>query len=369
MNYVNDVNELASVKQPRALIMVNSILIDSGIESATVTNNRYASADTFEVRFNAKDLPGARNLNWFTEELEILVNIYAGFPSNVDNFNERDLDLLIYGRTDRVSFDVETGVLTLSGRDLTSLLIDTKTSEHFANQKSSDIALMLAKKHSLTPVITATKKLTGAYYTQDHVEVTQEQSEWDLISYLAKKEEFKVFVKGNELHFEPIDSKKEGVYLIDLSLEETIRANAASLQFERELTVARGITVEVRSWNAKQKKGFSAVYPVGVKRIKAGQSVPQAQAYKFTVGGLTPETAQQLAQQKFKEITAHEMSLTASMVADNILNCEMMLEVANSKTSFDQRYFIDEVSRSIGNGYTMNIKAKNRSPETAEQIV
>jgi phage protein D len=266
-------------------------------------------------------------------------------------------------------FDPVNGTIELSGRDLTAALIDTKTSEHFANQTSSQIATTLAKRHGLTPVVTATKTKAGDYYKDDHASTTQQQSEWDLLTFLANVEDFVLYVKGQELHFEPRPGEQTSHYAIAWDAPNAHRAypivNAVSLQFSRNLTIAKGVTVEVHSWNAKKKKGFSASWPKDANAVQPGKSAAKTQVYRYNIAGLTQDKALQRAQSIYKQIIAHEMRLTAYLPADNVLDCTKTMMVRGTGTGFDQVYYPESVMRSMSltEGYRMNIRAKNTSPE------
>lgn len=361
-------------RKPRGAIIIydkdGNRHIVSGWESFEVDNNAYRSADTFRVVFIASLLPADYNPTWFAEQSSIYVGIYATPDYLIEgNYIPIPEDLLIYGQTDEVVFDPVRGIVELSGRDLTAALIDTKTSEHFANQTASQIATVLARRHGLTPVVTATKTKAGDYYKDDHASTTQQQSEWELLTFLANVEDFVLYVKGQELHFEPRPSEQTDHYAIVWDAANADRAfpiaNAVNLQFSRNLTIAKGVTVEVHSWNAKQKKGFSASWPKAAKAVQPGQSAAKTQVYRYNISGLTQDKALQRAQSIYKQIIAHEMRLTAYLPADNVLNCTKTMMVRGTSTAFDQVYYPESIMRSMSltEGYRMNIRAKNTSPE------
>ena len=121
----------------------------------------------------------------------------------------------------------------------------------------------------------------------------------------------------------------------------------------------------MHSWNAKQKKGFTASFPKNAKAVQVGQAVAQTQVYKYTIAGLTPDKAQQRAQSIYKQIIAHEMRLTGYLPADSVLNCTQTLQVKGTGTNWDQIYYPESVKRSMsyGAGYRMEVNAKNTSSD------
>jgi phage protein D len=192
-------------RQPRGAVKVNGELITGWID-LEVTNNSYYSADTFRCKFSGAMLPTDRNANWFSEQQDMFVELFIGFPSNPASFGPSDLESFIYGQVDHITVDPVTYTIEVDGRDLTRVFIDTKTTQKWPNQTSSQIATQLAQAHSLTPVVTATTTLVGKYYEIDHVNMADERSEWDILAYLADLEGFKVWVRGQSLYFQPPSS-------------------------------------------------------------------------------------------------------------------------------------------------------------------
>ncbi len=469
-------NTASVVRQPRGIVKINDEVMRGWI-SWDVDNNTFYEADTFRVVFALSDLPSTRSADWWAAQTTIYAEVLGGFPKNPDQYDEKELTSWIYGRVDSVEMDPTSRTITIDGRDLTALMIDTKTTEKWVNLTASQIAISIAKRHSLIPVVTTTTRKTGSYYQIDYARLTDAQSEWDLLTYLAHDEGYLVYVKGKELHFEPVKEVSAGsVVVVDHKAElqkeiadvnaawaaeikksktllasatedgnkmdaanaagntalaeqyrvsgiskckesDAIVANAQnlyqgrlralearlneppevtdaggayllqidpprgeigyyqfngqSIRFSRNLTVARGVVVTVRSWNNKQKKGFTVTYPKSkAKGVTAGNATTDSQNYFFTRPDLTPEKALQIAQAKHREITQHEMKLYATLPGDDSPLVTDVIKVIGTGTAFDQVYFPDSISRSmsIETGYSMTISAKNSSPENQTVI-
>lgn len=367
-----DLNALpvaAVVRHPRGAVKLNGTVVTGWIDWE-VENNVFRAADTFRVTLAVAGLPSARDAAWISQQGSIDVEIYAATdPSDPSAYVPASADRIITGQVDDVGFEPARGTIELTGRDLTARLIDTKTSENFSNQTASQIATTLAGRRGLKPVVTATTTRVGNYYTQDHVDVSQEQSEWDLLVRLAGYEGFDVFVTGTELHFAPKAAESSDHYALVWTPPTDEDAhpdlNATTLVLGRSLTIAKGVTVEVRSWNAKQKKAFTASWPKAAKATKPGQSGSTGQTYKFTVPGLTQDQAQQRAQKLYAQIVQHIATLSADLPGDALLSCSKAIAVRGTGTAFDQTYFPDSVHRSMayGEGYRMSVTAKNISQD------
>jgi len=365
---INTVPATSQARKPRGIVKLNGLRI-SGWFSFTVNNNSYYQSDTFQVSFAATALPPDRNVDWFSQQLEMTVEILAGFPVDAEAFTEKELQSLIYGKVDSIEYDPVSTIIEISGRDLTSVLIDEKTTEKWPNLTSSQIAKKIAEKHGLTPVITATKTRAGKYYEIDHARLTDERSEWDLLTYLAHEEQFSVYVQGQELHFEPQAQPDDDPYVLRWYPPTVDNAspvfNGENVSFSRNLTIARGVTVTVRSWNLKNKKAFQTTYPTAKARgTTPGGSAPIAQVYSYTIPNLTPEQALQRAQALHREITQHEIKMNARLPADTLLTPRKIIRFEGTGTSFDQIYFPESITRSmsVDEGYSMAVSAKNHSP-------
>lgn len=360
-------------RQPRGVMRVNDKRLNAWIKFE-VDNNIFYEADSFRVNLAISELPPEFSAYWWSEVEEVFVELFAGFPSDPDNYSEQDLDSLTYGRVDNISYDPIGRVMTLTGRDLTAELIDAKTTETFQNLTSSQIATLLAKRHNLIPVVTETKKLTGKYYQIDNARMNQQRSEWDLLTALAGEEQFNVFIKGRELHFAP--QAAEGSESYSLKLEKPTDENGAysfngmGIVFERALTIARGVTVTVQSVSPKTGQPVKVTYPNKPATLKPGQSKPTAQQYTYTFANLTYEKALQKAQQLHSEISKHEVKLRGSMPADNLLSVENLIAVTGTETAYDQSYYPESVTRemSFEGGYVMSVNAKNHSPKSMVTI-
>jgi phage protein D len=351
---------------PRGAVRLNGLVI-GGWESWEVENNGFRAADSFAIDFAVAQLPTGLGPDWFGAQAAITVEIFASAaPVDPGDYQPALTDRLILGQVDDIAFDPVRGTLLLTGRDLTALLIDTRFSFGYLNQTSSQIATVLAESHGLTPVITATTTPIGTFYSQNHISLTQQRSAWDILTELAGFENFDAFVLGDELHFQPLpDPAAAGRYIIDWQAgggaSAAPAASVAALRFERSLTLARGVSVTVQSWHARQGKRFVAFWPKADADAPAPQTAPLA--YSFIAPGLTQDQCQQIAQARYQDIARHMVRLSAEMPGHDGLDCRMIVAVQGTDTPWDQDYFPDVVRRtmSAAGGYRMTLSAKNIS--------
>jgi phage protein D len=374
---VNNPEPVSIGTRPRGAVFANGERLQ-GVVSFEVDNNTYYQADTFRLTLCLSEQPPNRDWAWWAEQKEVEIELLAGYPETPDAFSREDLDSLLIGNVDDIEFDPIADEIVMAGRDLTARFIDTKTVEKYQNLTASQVAEKLAKEHGMTAVVTQTSETVGTFYQIDHAATQDDRPQWDVLTYLAQVSGFVVYVKGRELHFEPKpDPAKVEPYVLlwQLPLDDQFSPvfNGTRLTFSRNLTVARDIKVSVRSYNQKQKKGFSV--SAERKRIKntttskVGRSGLPPQQYSFFFPNMTPDEAQKKANQLLKDISEHEVNLSADVPGDTELNQGTVLKVEGTGTAFDQLYFPASVVHSFdfNAGYRTLFRAKNSSPESTVQ--
>ena len=164
----------SQLRAPRGLVQLNGVNVP--FISFEVNNNVFYAADTFRVVIPVSAMPTGAQLSDITGQGDVMVGIWAGFPTDPAHFSTGDLSQLIYGKADAISVNVtERGnVVELNGRDLTAGMIDTKTVQKYPNLTSSQIATQIAAAHGLTTNITATTTKVGTYYEIDHIQLRQQ---------------------------------------------------------------------------------------------------------------------------------------------------------------------------------------------------
>ncbi len=338
------------VRKPRPIVSLNGNVL-SGVEDVEVTNASHFQADTYRLTLAAQVNPPSY---WATGAFD-QVSISIGLE------NQPALQL-ITGVVDDIDWDADASTITLTGRDLSAQLIDTKTAEKFQNQTSSQIAQTLALRHGLDSQVQPTTTKVGTYYDIDHTVLTQEQTEWDLLIFLAEQEGFDVWVAGNTLYFQPSPVPTSEPYLIFRS-NDPIPVSNARIKLGRSETLAKDAVVVVKSFNQKgQESVFGVARAVKAKGPRSGKS----QLYTIRRPNLTKDQAQKLAESILADITRHEMTLNASLPGDNLLTTRTLVQLVGTGTAWDQLYYPDSVTRRLNkkDGYRMEVRAKNHATQS-----
>ena len=184
-------------RAPRPVVLVNGVKLPArAVLSVDVTNASHFTADTYRVELAVAGLPPGFGPDYWADSQDDRISVGVSLSGETPA-------PLIVGRVDDADWDVAGRVLTLSGRDLSAALIDNKTAEKFQNRTASQIAQTLAARRGLSAAVQGTDTPAGTYYEIDHAVTTHEETEWDLLVYLAEREGFDVWVAGETLHFQP----------------------------------------------------------------------------------------------------------------------------------------------------------------------
>jgi hypothetical protein len=378
---INAIPTLAQARQPRGIVRINDQPVPGWV-SWSVENNAFYGADTFRVTFAASALDGAHSPFWASVQTSMYVEIFAGFPANSLSFTEAELVSLVYGRVDDVDYDPVRTEVVLSGRDLSAAFIDTKTvTGVYKNQRSSDIASALAASHGLAAQVTPTSTPVGTYWNSEQVRLTDQRTEWDLLSYLAFEERFICYVKGKTLYFGPSPFQQATppdsyrlVWAPPNAVKGSPDANLISLNCTRSLTVAKGVVVTAFSVQTKKKGAVvTSSYPRNLQGTKPGQSNPFGgiQSYRFKMPpNKTQLEVERYAESRYADIIRHEMRIDAVLPGDVLLDITKLVTLEGTRTAWDQTYYPDMIVRrmDLEEGFSMDVKARNHAPDTAPAV-
>ena len=298
-----------------------------------VWSNNHLAADRFQVRLAASsgatdviDAPGIR--------LDVQVGLDGNWTS------------LVQGEADTVTFDPVRRVLDVEGRDLSSLLIDSRVDETFANQTSSEIASTLAARRGLGAAVDPTDTLVGRYFQSEHDRSTMGQfsrasSEWDLLAYLAGREGFDLFMDGDVLRFGA--GATEGAP-IPIGVGDCL-----SLHMDHALGMQRAIEVTVRSWD--QRGGEAVVQTV------SGGGNGRSWRHSVVRPNLPPDEAQRIAERTLADLVRHERTVRLTMPGELSITPRRTVELVGTGTNWDRVYAVREVSRHVDvrRGFTQRV--------------
>jgi hypothetical protein len=232
---------------------------------------------------------------------------------------------------------------------------------------------MLAQAAGLTPVVAVTKTPVGRYYQIDHARMAlggfhSSITQWDLLIYLAQQEGFDLFVSGTSLYFQPAATSATPYNIFwQLGADGEPNANVINLRLKHALTLAKGVSVTIKSWHSGLKRAITAKTADPTYKDKSGAGT---QDYVFYVPNLTPQQAIDLANQRYADITRHLRQISFECPGDLVLSPRLVVVLTGTGTAFDATYFPDDINLALSQdgGFTMSVTAKN-IPPTPTQLI
>lgn len=373
---INKTPFVPSVRFPRAIVQVN----DVGIKylDVRIDTNDFSSADEFTVSVPLNGQPKPFTFGYWGNAAQFLIKIYVGFPTNPQQFTQDELELVFVGEADNCYVDPVAGVVRLVGRDLTSRLIDKKTTRKFSSLTASQLATLLANENGLTPIVTPTTTTLGSFYFLDQTLLSRTETEWDLLNSAATQEGFVVYVEAGNLIFKPKPVIPGNPYVIYYNQPTNTFASPVSnverITFERDMTLAQDVIVKVRCpYSSMTGNDFTVIataHNTSRSELK-GLPTPSGhkQVYTFIKPGFTKQQALQYAQNVLKNIAQHGIKMYATLPGDPIFKKDTVVQVQGTDSDYDTYYYMSNILRTIRpDGFKMTISTKN-SPTNSEVVV
>ena len=370
------------VRAARGIAVVNGYQVR--FDSFQVEQNGFSAADSFSLTlpFFVRDqqqgdkiLANGKDFESMLVNADVLpVQLYVGYPKNPGKYTKDDLMQLMDGQMDTTEwdFDMSSGEkVILHGRNAVGKMIDTKIIEKFPNLTASAIATQFATEHGLTPVVTPTTELAGTYYNQQSAVLGRETTEWDLLIFLAKQENFIVRVKGKQLFFGPYgtvvadaaqntpgtvyDPDKQ-VYVIPYTWGYDIE----HLHIERSPHAARDIEVIVITYDRNGKARIVERALSSTQRsARIAQQVGERAKYSVTyvIPGLTREQAQKRAQQILDELSRNQLIGSIQCAGNSDCEIDRQIEIYGVGQGLSIPYYLNKVTHkfSLSDAYGLDM--------------
>lgn len=314
-----------------------------------MNSSSHQTADTFSAAIPFDVLPAGMTPDDLSRNAPLAASIEA-----TNDILAGGLTELIKGTIDQVDLDFVQKIATISGRDLAAGMIDTKSTEEWINHTTAAIVKDIAGRHGLSAVITNGTTKAGLAYVDDFNQITDSDTEWDLLIKLAKREGATVFVKGTKVYFQPLGMASSGTFKLIYSpaLSGPPSGNFITLRCVRDLTLAKTVKAKVSGWNAKSKKAITSIY-------QAAGAAGTLQ-YEHRGGNLNKAQTDLIAQSIVAQNINLERSVQADVPGDVSIDARMKLSLSGTGTSFDQTYSISEISHRFSQteGYRMSISCQ-----------
>ena len=371
-----------AARQIRIAMLVNGQQ-QGGLKQFGVSNAGHFNCDKWDATIGLQGCAQGFGASFWALEQTIQVELLASLEDGAE------LAPVAGGFVDRVSIDMATQVMKIDGRDFTAPLIDNVLNDKFVNQTSSQVATVLAQRRGLVPQVTATKTPIGRFNDSEYNHVSDNCSEYRLLSELAQHEGFDFYAVGKTLFFGPTATDPTPLVLMfkpSSSDSPQVQLNAPNIVLTQNKTLAKGATVQVRSWNyqtgkpiistwtAKPKRGGSnGAGSQGVTLTRAQKQGGQGSDGPFWIlkpPGLTQQQADALAQKTLRDYIDHERGVEVTNLPAIIgVDSRRTLRLVGTGTAYDQDYGIRDIRRTFGwDGAVMSITAKSASPNDESSV-
>lgn len=273
---------------------------------------------------------------------------------------------LLSGSVDEITFDWINLSASVSGRDKSSELTQTRRSQKYSNMTAADIVKDIAKEHGLEAQIDGESgaKDVSKKYDNDTTHLVLNRTDFETISQLAEQEGVSWYVEGNTLHFGAAN-KDVRTYTVNYSppTKGYIRSNAAGLTTARNFVAGRTVKATVKSWHHKDK----ALYSHTAKSPGTGGTLE----YEMNLPGMTLEQVEKRAETAVDEAILHELAISVEMPGDLAIDPSMKLQLTGTGTIFDQSYVIQEITWEFESGesgfFSMHITGESPSEGRAAE--
>jgi prophage tail gpP-like protein len=309
---------------------LNGVLVEQG----TVDQNANKKSSTFAVSI-PMSWDGALG--------------FVGGGGAVINVQSHGLEgVLLTGVIDTITVDFIRTNVQITGRDMSALLHDQKSSQKFLNQTGSNIVEQLAGQAGIGVQASGGGMMAGKMLQQDYVRLSDNISAASVIHKLAEFDGANWFVDNmGILHYG--ENLMAGVYTINYkypTADSPMVCDALELRVTKNIPASKGANVTVKSWHPKEKK------------VNQGKSGGGSTMYNYHMPTLTQQQAQKHAESKSKEHSRHAITVTATCVGDPTINPAMGLALSGTGL-FDGTYEIDHIGHNFGMvGHKMTITAK-----------
>lgn len=232
----------------------------------------------------------------------------------------------------------------------------------WSNKKLEDIVSDIAKKHNFTPVIEIPSDSKREFVSQGG------KNDMEFLRGLASDMGCKVWVKNDELHFEPyrINTPTQ-TYIYGIEQEGTLLSFNVTVNAEKDK--GTGLETEVSGIDPITKKPFKETttatkegYAVNMQNGRVEKETPPAQKHDETgqrkaTPSHTKHQAQQEAKGKVQTLGMGAVEGRAEIIGDPHLKAKDSIQLENVSKKLSGVWRVKKVLHSIGKeGYTSSLE-------------
>jgi len=315
----------------------------------------HQSADTFSALF-ALDDPNGQGASYWAGTAPIAVTIMGTNDISSGGYTQ-----LFQGNVDNVELDFASRTVHVSGRDMTSGPIDSKTNEQWKNKQPQDVISDLAQRSGLSVEFKGTGgDKAGLQYKDDFTRISELDSHWNMIVKMAKQLGCIASVNGTTLTIAPFDQASGSTFTINYqppTADSPAMGDVLHLSCCRNLNLAKTVTVNHKSWQHKQGQAIQSTY--------TAEGTGGTLDHSLKAPNLTKKQQDAMAQARVNEIISHERTINVTTYGDVSVGADSTIQLTGTGTAFDQSYIVSDIEHHCGwdSGYIMHITGRNKDSQ------
>ncbi len=305
----------------------------SGLLRASVTSTNCFASDTYSLTYSL-GLQAAGDANYWCSTSSAYMEL------TVDAVSQGTPTLMISGMVDAIHIDPIQHLVTLEGRDLSSLMVDAYRQQEFVNQTASEIVTSIAQSHNLESAVAATVGAVGRYYGDGYTKLSLGQfsncqSEWDLVAQLARDNSFDAYVQHKTLFFQASSSWKSAPIIISTN-------DLLGLRIERNLSLLGSVSAKVQSWSSQNMAAYqsSEAPDKALVEVSSGNNTP---SFLFSASNSTPQQVSDAAERYTTELSRLGTMLHLEMPFNLAIVPRLAFLLQGTMSNLDTFYMIDTV--------------------------
>lgn len=327
--------------------------------SIQVDNNNMYTADQWMVVLDMINMPKSLSSNDLLANTDIMVEIYVGYPLDANKYNIADLAQVMKGKMDNVRADFLNLTLTLTGRDLTAVFLQTNPTNNLmeVNATSYQIIQKIVEAAGLKFVGTPTSVPVGKFYFDSYFFQPTLKTNWDLMVSLAQAENYNLYIVGDTVVYNPKGS--EQTYTVDYKAGAINSSTAQMLSVNRIISISHAVEVNILSYNQQSKKVY--IGQATFNPIAGDPGTQDPIKYRFSIPNLSQSQANSAAQNLINMITLHAISMNFTIPGDVTVTKDKIIKLKGTATVADQIYypFMIRHEVSLAAGYSTSVMCRN----------
>jgi len=259
---------------------------------------------------------------------------------------------------DFIEVTLETGIVTITGKDKSAALHQSKTTEQVHNKTMKEQIEVFAKRHELTLQMDDQSGKAGRTYKVDFNDMTHEESEWTAIQRYITHLGLVAYVDDKTLHVVAANSSSGGAKTINYkapTAQSYASGDFMHLSLKHDMILAKGVKTTVKSWNSKKAKVITAT---------EGGSGGGASVGGFSIyhPDLEQDQADKIAKSHNEMAASHELTCSLEISGDETITAQQKITLTGTQSQFDQSFFIISMSDEVSDtGYRQTFELKNKA--------